>query len=300
MINYDSVCDFCNENNIAYQHLGNTAISINDFCSIGNLKNNSLTWIKNKQAFDYSKIDPTLKLVIITDDMPNRSIGDNILLLICDNSKYVFFGLLEKFFSQKTESGISKNAAVKTNEIGQNVSIGNFSYINSKVIIGNNVKIENNVSILSPCKIGDGCIIHSGVVIGADGFGYSKQDDCFNKVLHFGGVKIGNNVEIGANTCIDRGTIDDTIISDGVKIDNLCHIAHNVIIEKNSMVIALSMIAGSTRLCENTYIAPGAMIMNQLIIGANSLVGMGAVVVKDVEANKVVAGVPAKVIKDNI
>jgi len=119
-------------------------------------------------------------------------------------------------------------------------------------------------------------------------------------VPHYGGVVIGQNVEIGANTCIDRGTLDDTIIGNNVKIDNLCHIGHNCIIKDNSSIVALSMLGGSAIIEENSYIAPGVMIKNQLKIGENSLIGIGAVVIKDVEKNKVVAGVPAKVIRENL
>ena len=109
---------------------------------------------------------------------------------------------------------------------------------------------------------------------------------------------LGNNVDIGANTCIDRGTIEDTIIGDYSKIDNLCHIAHNVVIESNVFVIAQSMIGGSVLLKNDSYVAPGSIIMNQITIGNSSLVGMGAVVTKDVEDEKVVAGIPAKVIRE--
>ena len=106
-------------------------------------------------------------------------------------------------------------------------------------------------------------------------------------------------MEIGANVCIARGTLADTIIECNVKIDNLCHIAHNVHIGKNCLVIAQSMLGGSSVLHDDVYVAPAAAIINQVEIGRNSLVGMGAVVTKSVEENKVVAGVPAKVLRDN-
>lgn len=168
------------------------------------------------------------------------------------------------------------------------------------MFIGDNVVIKNNVSIEGKVIIGNNTIIHSGVVIGTDGFGYYQNEEGKNiKVPHYGGVVIGEYVEIGANTCIDRGTLDDTVIGNYVKIDNLCHIGHNCVIEDNSSIVALSMLGGSAEISKNSYIAPGVMIKNQLKIGENSLIGMGAVVTKDVEKNKVVAGVPAKVIREN-
>ena len=106
---------------------------------------------------------------------------------------------------------------------------------------------------------------------------------------------IGDNVEIGANTCIDRGTLGDTVIEDGAKIDNLCHIAHNVHLKKNSVIIALSMIAGSCVVEEGAWVAPCSAVREGRTVGKNSLVGLGSVVVKDVPEDTVVMGVPAKV-----
>jgi UDP-3-O-[3-hydroxymyristoyl] glucosamine N-acyltransferase len=119
-------------------------------------------------------------------------------------------------------------------------------------------------------------------------------------VPDYGGVSIGNRVEIGANTCVDRGTLNDTILEDDVKIDNLVHIAHNAIIKKRAYIIAGSIIQGSVTICEDAYIAPGAIIMNQKTVGRNSLIGMGAVVNKDVTENIVVTGYPAKEISTPI
>ncbi len=108
---------------------------------------------------------------------------------------------------------------------------------------------------------------------------------------------IGDNVEIGANTCIDRGTLSNTVIGNYVKIDNLCHIAHNVQIGENSTIIALSMIAGSVKIGKNCWIAPCAAIKEKLVVNDGSLVGLGAVVIRDVVSGDVVAGVPARSIK---
>ena len=143
--------------------------------------------------------------------------------------------------------------------------------------------------------IGNNCLIHSGVVIGVDGFGYEKDENGdYFKMAHIGGVTIGNDVEIGTNTCIDRGTLGSTIIEDNVKIDNLVHVAHNVQVKRNSMLIAQSMVGGITVVEENSWIAPGALLMNGIKIGENTTVGLGAVVTKNVDNNDVVAGVPAK------
>ena len=188
---------------------------------------------------------------------------------------------------------------METRQIGKNVSIGHHCFIGRDVIIKDNVTIKNNVTIECPALIGEGSFISSGVVIGTDGFGYFKdQDGNYKNVPHLGGVKIGKKVVIGANACINRGTIEDTIIGDNVKIANLCNISHNVKIENNVIIITLSMIGGSAIVEKDSYIAPGSMIKNQAIIGKNAFVGMGAVVLNNVPNDKIVVGVPAEVLRE--
>jgi len=270
------------------------------FSNYTDIKANSIVWIKdvNKLQCDLNSLDTNL-LIVTNVNLTNVK-NPKITFLVGENSKALFFELLNEFYLKKSDCFISNNATVETKSIGKNVSIGNNSYVNKDVIIGNNVTIKNNVVIECPTIIGNNCIIESGCIIGSSGFGYYNNSlGLYQKVPDFGGVIIGDGVEIGANTCIDRGTLGDTIIKDNVKIDNLCHIAHNVVIEKNCMIIALSLLGGSSHLEENVYVAPGSLVKNQLNIGRESLIGMGAVVVKDVENNKVMAGVPAKILRDN-
>jgi len=299
-LNVRDITAFLEKEKYKYEYQGKDDFEIVSFCQLSNLKHNSITWIKKIEEFDLQLINKNMNLLIVANSTVDNDIsGYNIIC--CDNPKEIFFSILNKFFAKPDEPFIATTAVVETDKIGKNVAIGHHCYVAKDVTIGNNVVIRNNVSIECKAEIGDRTIINSGVVIGTDGFGYYKTESGTNiKVTHFGGVKIGKDVEIGANTCIDRGTLGDTIIEDNVKIDNLCHIAHNVHIGARTYVIALSMIAGSCKIEEDVHIAPGAMIMNQLTVGKNSLVGMGAVVTKNVETNKVVAGVPAKIIRDNI
>lgn len=302
-ININRILNYLKESNLEYDYYGKDDFFINKYASLNNIKDNSITWIKNKSYFKEELFKGVKNVLLVVnsdinmDEIKNKDIG----FIICQNPKEVFFSILDEFFKQdKFEDFISPNSVIKTQNIGQNVYIGHNCYIDKNVKIGDNVVIKNNVSIEGKVEIGNNTIIHSGVVIGTDGFGYFKNNEGKNiKVPHYGGVIIGSDVEIGANTCIDRGTLDDTLIGDNVKISNLCHLAHNVEIYDNCLITAGVAITGSTVINKNTYIAPGAVIRNQLIIGENSLVGMGAVVTKDVEKNKVVAGVPAKVIREN-
>ncbi len=144
-------------------------------------------------------------------------------------------------------------------------------------------------------KIGRNCIIKSGAVIGEIGFGYSVNESGENfRIPHFGSVVIGDNVEIGgANTTIERGgTIEDTIIEKGVKIDDLCQISHNAHIGENTKIITNTSIYGSVKVGKNCYIST-SIIRNQLTIGDNVVVGMGSVVLKDVGDNLIAYGNPA-------
>lgn len=142
---------------------------------------------------------------------------------------------------------------------------------------------------------GDNCNIDETAVIGRDGFGYEPDEDG-NLVFfpHFGHVIIGNNVDIGAHTCIDRGTINDTIIEDGAKIDNLVHIGHNCVIGKNVSITPGVVLGGSVVIGDGTFIGMNATIMEHLKIGKNVTIGMGAVVVKDVPDGETWFGNPAR------
>ncbi len=274
---------------------------IDGYCSLYDLRDNSITWAKEYEYIDRSSLDDHKNLIIIVNSEPIGRSVQEITYLVCKTPKSVFSELLLTFFSQSFTPEIAETARVETLTVGAGFSVGHNSYICADTIVGRNVRIANNVTIECPTVIGDNTSIGSGTVIGSAGYGYFETPSGVRKAVpHFGGVRIGSNVEIGANVCIDRGTLGDTIIKDNVKIDNLCHIAHNVLIEDNCFVIALSMLGGSAHLCEGAYIAPGVLVMNQATIGRRSLVGLGAVVTKDVEEGKVVIGMPAKPIRDNV
>ena len=163
--------------------------------------------------------------------------------------------------------------------------------------IGDNTRISDNVVIKGKTEIGKRCVIQSFVVIGEDGFGYYEECGYKKKMIkHYGGVIIGDEVFIGAHTNIARGTIDDTVISDGVKIAPSTHIGHNGYIGEDSVVIC-SQLYGSVKLERDVYVV-GSIIKNQTTVQEHSMVGMGTIVTKNIEKNKLVVGVPAKVIRE--
>lgn len=272
-----------------------TNIELSGFSPISNTKENTVTWYKG----DNLNVDIIKANVIICKKdfvIPSQT---SIIFIPVDNPRIVFAKLLSRFANKKVKRKIESTVQFGENvTIGENVAIGHHVVIGDNVTIGDETVIKHNVVIGEKIEIGSNCLIHSGVVIGADGFGYEKDENGdYFKMPHIGRVTIGNDVEIGTNTCIDRGTLGSTIIEDNVKIDNLVHIAHNVQVKRNSMLIAQSMIGGSTVIEENSWIAPGALLMNGIKIGENTTVGLGAVVTKNVDNNDVVAGVPAKSLK---
>lgn len=290
------ILEWLSKNDYIYTYRGDEETEILGFASLNTCKDGYITWIKKREYFDKAENKSEIKLAVVQEgldlDIPNQ--------IITGNSKAIFFGILHHFWSNEQKHGfIGEGTYISpTAYIDPTAYIGYNCSITGNVRIGPNTIIENNVSISNCAIIGKECIIHSGVVIGSDGFGFAFGEDGLPiKVEHFGKVVIGDGVEIGANTCIDRGTIDNTIIHDEVKIDNLVHIAHNVELLKGAVVVAGAIICGSARLGEDSYVAPGGIVKNQLQIGNNAFVGLGAVVTKPVEEYSVVAGVPAKEIR---
>lgn len=276
---------------------GNIHASIDHFCSLSNINSHSITWMKSQENQNQEALESVTDVLIITKASPmlsNKAIG----FFLTPEPKAVFFSILEHFWGESTTVVRADTAVIESLKLDDTVSVGHHSFIGKDVVIGQGTSIGHNVSIFNHVTIGNNCRIHSGTVIGTDGFGYFiGHDEIPQKVQHFGGVEIGNDVEIGACSCIDRGTLDNTVIGNHCKIDNLVHIAHNVRMEESVMVIAGSVICGSAVLKKNSYVAPGGIVKNQLEIGENAFIGMGAVVTKPVLKNTVVAGNPAKALR---
>jgi UDP-3-O-[3-hydroxymyristoyl] glucosamine N-acyltransferase len=197
-------------------------------------------------------------------------------------------------------------------KIGKDCYVGAFSYIASGARIGNGVKIfphvyigENTsigdgtilypkVTIYAGCSIGTGCIVHSGAVIGADGFGFVPDENrVYKKIEQVGNVTIGNDVEIGANTCIDRATMNSTVIHDGVKLDNLIHLAHNVEVGSNTVMAGGSCIAGSVKIGERCMFGGQVGISPHIIIGNDAMIGAQSGIMQNVPEKGSVLGAPA-------
>ena len=180
-------------------------------------------------------------------------------------------------------------------QIGENCSIFPGAYIDSEVVIGNHCYIGSGVKLIGSVKIGDNCIIRENTVIGSDGL--TTRRDGNGKVVtipQFGGVTIGDNVQIGALTVIAKGAIDDTVIHAGCRIDNNCFISHNVPIGENSLVVGGTIMFGSSSTGKQAFISGNSTIRDGVAVGEKATVGMGSVVVKPVSNGTIVKGNPAK------
>jgi UDP-3-O-[3-hydroxymyristoyl] glucosamine N-acyltransferase len=189
--------------------------------------------------------------------------------------------VLESFVPDST--AIGPNVVVGSGvTLGQNVVIHAGCVIGDGVSIGDNAILYANVTIYHGCRIGHRCILHSGAVIGADGFGFAPDGQLWVKIPQIGRVVIGNDVEIGANATVDRGAIDDTLIGDGCKIDNLVHVGHNCQIGANSVLAGCTGVAGSTVFGEHCVVGGAGMISGHLNIVAGTTISGGSTVMKSI------------------
>ncbi|MEC8537365.1 MAG: UDP-3-O-(3-hydroxymyristoyl)glucosamine N-acyltransferase [Bacteroidota bacterium] len=292
-----SVKEICREINGNWY--GKSNVIVNSSSSIEKTTNNSICFLENvkfekkiysndfKASVIIIQYNLLGKLSFSLEEILKKSTELKTIILVKNNAKESFTVLLNLFDKRSINIGIEKTSFISKNaKIGKKNYIGAFSYIGNEsetaelvqifpnCYIGNNVKIGNNTIIYSGVKIYDNtviksnCIIHSGCVIGADGFGFIKKDLKNIKIPHLGNVIIEENVEIGANTCIDRGKThsDSTLIKREVKIDNLVQIGHNVEIGENTMIAGCTGIAGSVKIGKNCLIGGKVAIADHVII----------------------------------
>jgi len=178
-------------------------------------------------------------------------------------------------------SGIHASAVVDaTAQVHASAYVGPQCVVEAGAVIGADTVLKSRVTIGQGCVVGERCIVHPGVVIGADGFGFAPSAGRWEKIEQLGAVRIGNDVEIGANTCVDRGALDDTIIEDGVKIDNLVQIAHNVHIGAHTVIAGNTGIAGSARIGRHCQIGGAANILGHLTIADGTVISPTSMVTR--------------------
>lgn len=229
-----------------------------------------------------------------------RDSGQTLYFL--DNPRLAFIKVLAHLQDDVEPVGISPRAVIdKDVRIGKNCYIGDYVVIGANCSIGSNTIIHDRVSLVQNCIVGANCIIQSGTSIGSDGFAFERDES--GKLIRFphrGHVRIGDDVEISANCSIARGSLTDTIIKDGTKLDALVHVAHNVTIGRDCELTAGTIIGGSTTVGDTCWMGLNSTIKNKLRIGNKVIVASGASVIRDVQDEDIVAGVPAKSIKDKV
>lgn len=269
--------------NLGLQFEGDPNANFNHVVQLSRISDQTLTFSKSKCVVDSDS-------VVIA---PNDSIATKGMILYSHNPRLDFCRALLLLESQPgftdlpSEPTIHPTAKIgKYVDFGKGVKIGAHSEIASFSYIGDDV------------WIGENCKIRTGAIIGEEGYGFERDEASVPiRMPHLGGVRIGNNVLVGAATTVCRGTLNHTIIQDFAKIDDHVHIAHNCKIESKAMVVACAEVSGGVNVKEGAWVGPNSSVIQQLTIGANALVGLGATVIRSVDDNDIVAGNPAKSIK---
>lgn len=294
--------------------IGDSKIAITSVNTIENANEGELSFIASEEYLKYLGVTKA-SAIILPSDLVDRAINGNGNFIAVENVYHAIAVLLDKLKGESIEdAGINPLSYVsKHSIIGSNVAVGGFSYISDNVNIGDNTKIAtqvflgknvsigkntiifSGVKIYNSCIIGDNCVIHSNTVIGSDGFSFKPdKQGVFEKIPHLGNVIIEDNIEIGANTVIDRATFGSTVLKKGVKLDNLIQVAHNVEIGNDTVIAAQSGIAGSTKIGKNVMAGGQVGFKNHLNIADGSKFQAQSGIIQDItETNKIYQGSPA-------
>ena len=263
----------------------------------------SITWIKSITPMQLERIRQSKAGFVVGEKglAEEEDLLQARCLVLSDYPRLTFSRILNALFVEPETAGIHPSAVIDPRaEIADDVYIGPHTCI-GMASVGSGTRIHGNCFIYDRVTIGKEVTISAGCTIGSAGFGYVKNESgTYEAFPQLGGVQIRDNVDIGANTTIDRGTLSDTIIHEGVKIDNLVHVAHNVVIGKNSIITAGTTISGSVTLGEGVWVSPSASIINQVRIGDDATLGIGGVAMKSIPAGETWNGSPARPVGEYI
>ncbi|GHU78605.1 UDP-3-O-acylglucosamine N-acyltransferase [Bacteroidia bacterium] len=298
---------------------GDEQVKVSNFSKIEEGKPGTLTFLANLKYTHYI-YETQASIALVNDDfVPEKELPSTLTLIRVPNAYAALASLLDRVDKAKTRKrGIEQPAYISpsTNLSPEAVYVGAFAYIGEQVRLGKNVEIYphayigdnvaigddtiiySGVKIYAGCQIGKRCIIHSGAVVGADGFGFAKEGDSYRKIPQLGNVQIEDDVEIGANTTIDRAVMDSTIIRRGVKLDNLIQIAHNVEIGENTAIAAQTGISGSTKVGRNGVIGGQAGLGGHIKIGDQVSIGAQAGIISNIADGRQILGSPAIDVKN--
>jgi len=291
---------------------GNGNVKVSNISKIDQPIPGTLTFLSNPTYTKYIYTTTASIVIVNKDFIPENKLSCTLIRV---EDAYVALAKLLDFYTKTKppKIGIEQPSFVSNSaKLGEQIYLGAFAYIGDNAQIGNNVKIYphvyvgdnvkigdnsilySGVKIYAGCSIGTSCVFHSGSVIGADGFGFAPNPDgTYTKIEQIGNVIIADNVEIGANTTVDSATMGSTIISKGVKLDNLIQIGHNCEIGENTVMAAQVGIAGSTIIGKNCVFGGQSAVSGHTTIGEGTKVGPKSGIMSSVKPNSVLLGAPA-------
>lgn len=296
------------------QVVGNPELEISGVSEIQKGIAGTITFLSNPRYKQYAANTEASAIISKDESVLSEKNG-----LLVTNPQLAFAQVLDHFHSLPfVEKGIHETTVVaedvvfaenanigphsvieKGAAIGSNTTIGANCVIGAGVTIGNNCQLHNNIHIYHDCELGNNVTLFSGVVIGSDGFGYVEDGGVHHKIPQTGRVIIGDNVDLGANCTIDRGTIGDTVIGSGSKFDNLVHIAHNVVVGRGCLFAAGVSIAGSVEMGDFCIFAGHSGSVPHVKIGSGAVFAIKSVATKSLSGGKTYAGMPAREIKEH-
>ncbi len=278
---------------------GNEEVKVHTFAKIEEGKEGAITFLSNPKYTQYI-YETHASIVLINNDVELEHPVKTTLIRV-PNAYECVAKLLQMYASSMPKkTGIDKLAFVSPSaEIGKDVYIAPFTYVGEGVKIGDGTRIFPNVTIYDGCQIGKNVTIHAGAVIGADGFGFAPNTEGYEKIPQLGIVIIEDNVEIGANTCVDRSTMGQTVIHQGVKLDNLIQVAHNCEIGENTVMSAQVGMAGSTKIGSWCMVGGQAGFSGHIHVADKTMVGAQCGVINNTKGNgETLIGSPAMDPKD--
>lgn len=289
------IIDFLGKENVCV--IGDaTNCYIDNLADVAHTNVSTLDWVNpvkvNKQVIAESS---EARVILVDKDV--QPIEGKVLLVV-KNPKVCLAKIGNEFFADRFIPGIHPTAVVDSEaKLGKDVYIGPYSVV-GKANIGDGTVIESHVRIYDCVTMGRNCHIKDGAILGGVGFGFEKDEQGNRfRFPQIGSLIMGDEVEVGGNTCIDRGALSDTIIGSHTKINNLCHIAHNNVIGENVEITGCVNISGGNVIDDNVWLAPNSSLVGYIHIGEGAVLGMGAVAVKDIPAHEVWVGNPAKFLK---
>ncbi|MEI6382870.1 MAG: UDP-3-O-(3-hydroxymyristoyl)glucosamine N-acyltransferase [Betaproteobacteria bacterium] len=264
--------------------IGSKSIEIVGLAPIASAKAGDITFLSHPQYAD--QLQKTQASCVIVFPQFQDLASQRGACIVVDNP-YAYYARLTQLWksqhSSEPQAFVHPTAWIDPlAQVHPSARIGPFCWVDAGATIGANTWLKSHVSVSRQCKVGANCIIHSGVVIGADGFGFAPENSHWIKIEQLGGVHIGDDVEIGANSCVDRGALEDTVIENGVKLDNLVQIGHNVHVGAHTAMAGCVGVAGSARIGAHCTIGGGAVVLGHLQLVDHVHISAASVVTRSI------------------